>query len=147
MHTWQMRIFPVKTWSQSNKILPSPDKVAHRQEHADAKTGAGVPEKELMLDPLLQDGGGGCATCPVTHNRNSLLPRVPLANCSERLSCPCLVRLTALSSQRPWFSSPHLRHQPPSALGFQRDHLPAMSLPLRCSQTHQQNGLVPLAAY
>lgn len=57
INIWQMRIFPVKAFSQSNKILAWPDKATHRQEHADGKTGATAQEKELTFDLLLQDVG------------------------------------------------------------------------------------------
>lgn len=57
INIWRMRIFPVKAFSQSNKMLAGPEKATHTQEHADGKTGASAQEKELTLDLLLQDVG------------------------------------------------------------------------------------------
>lgn len=143
INTCWVRIFPVKTFGQSNKILAWPDKATHRQEHADWKLGAGAQEKEpILLSLLLQDVG---AACPLTCDRNSLLPRILSAIFSERPSCPCLVRLRPSRSH---FSAPQafvINLQLPS--GISKIHLPTSPVTFRGPQTYQPNGLVALAAH
>lgn len=114
INIWQMRVFPVKAFSQSNKILAWPDKATHRQEHVDGKTGARAQEKELRLDLLLWDVG-----CKVPFDLQWELSALPHSTCDclERLSCPWPIRPMALSTQRSYFSSPYLCYQSPSAPG------------------------------